>query len=69
MMLWPGVTRQIAESVAARGHTKRCYEWGLVRPGRVYVIYRCSWGCYEWDWCNQAEIVESIAARGVFAEA
>ena len=37
---WPGVTRQIAEFIATRGHPRGCYAWALVRPGRDYGIYR-----------------------------
>ena len=83
---------QIAESIAARGRPKGCYEWALVRPGRDYGIYHCSGGCYDvmnghglvrpgrlqnlsplggtrgdvmnGHWCDQAEIMKSIAARG-----
>ena len=36
---WLGVTRPIAESIAARGHPRGCYEvmngCGLVQPGRL----------------------------------
>ena len=62
---------EIMESIAAQGRPRGCYDVvngrGLVRPGRLQNLLRL--GCARGDvmnrhWCDQAEIMESIAARG-----
>ena len=49
---WPGVTRQIVESIATWGQPRKCYEWvwpSVTRKLAESIAARGRpRGCYEW---------------------
>ena len=60
------------ESIAARGRPRGCYDvvngCGLVRPGRLQNLSPLGGArgdVMNGHWCDQAEIMESIVARGM----
>ena len=62
---------EIMESISARGHPRGCYDVvngrGLVQPGRLQnlsLLGGARGDVMNGHWCDQAEIMETIAAQG-----